>query len=382
MKLAELMEAAVAATGLKDFGGREFEAPLSVLIESYTTEAQLSAIGDQAVQGELISNLAARLRVVDGLKKAPQALEKSIAKPIFILGFPRTGTTTLHNLLQANSDYQVLEHWLAVSPMSRPPRSQWHNEPSYRQAAETLRRHYESNPDLRAQHDISVESADECRFIFGQMFMDDSFGYVTNLPTYRAWLDRQSMLPAYQWHNQVLKLLQYPHDIERRWVLKYPSHLAWLDALLEVYPDACIIHTHRDPVEAIPSFASLVSGVATVFSDNWTPKDIGRLMAEQWQNRVDSYLDLRKALDREHQFFDIQFSELLEDPVGAVSNAFEKFGLELSAGSIAAMRDWHAQHPPGRHGRHDYKAQDFGLEESDLAARFQRYREKFGLTGG
>lgn len=377
----ELIETATAATGLTDFGKPDFEEALAVLVNAYNEEAGLSEIGQFAIRGELIGNLSARLQVIDALKKAPEAHAAKIERPIFILGFPRTGTTTLHNMIQANPDCQVLEHWLGVSPRHRPPRDQWESDPDYQRIAEILRQQYEANPDFRAQHDVSADGADECRLVFAQRFMDDTFGYLTNIPSYRHWLDQQSMVPAYQWHRDVLKVLQYPDDTQRRWVLKYPSHMAWLKDLLTVYPDACIIHTHRNPADTIPSFASLLSGVASLFSDSWQPQDIGPFLAEQWRRRVDDYLDFREQLNRENQFFDIQFADVLRDPVEAVSKAFAKFDMALSDHAKTAMGNWLESHPPGRHGKHRYTAEEFGLNRDELSESFKRYRERFGLYG-
>lgn len=377
----ELFDAAMTATGLTDFGDSDFEEPLAVLIKSYNEEAQLSELGKFALRGELIGNLCARLRVIDGLKKIPEAHTAKIEKPIFILGFPRTGTTTLHNMIQANPDCQVLEHWLGISPRPRPPREQWESDADYQRSAEILRQQYAANPDFRAQHDVSADGADECRLIFAHMFMDDTYGYLADLPSYRKWLAEHSMVPAYRWHKDVLKLLQYPADTNRRWVLKYPSHLAWLEDLFEVYPDACIIHPHRNPVAAVPSFASLLAGVASLFSDSWGPREIGPFLADQWRQRIDAYLDLRERLNREDQFFDIQFTDVLDDPVAAIKQAFTQFGMELSEPAQTAMRHWHEQHPPGRHGKHRYTAEAFGLHERELAEGFQRYCERFGLNG-
>lgn len=380
MTLDEMLDLATSSTGFSDFGCPVFLEPLSILIKSYNEEAQLSPIGSQAIRGELLTILSARLRVVEGLKKALGASTKNIDKPIFILGLPRTGTTTLHNMIQANPDCQVLEHWLGISPRPRPLRVEWKDDPDYQRIDENLRKLYEANPEYRVQHDVSVDGADECRLILAHSFMDDTFGYLADLPGYRKWLDAQCMVPAYRWHKSVLQLLQYPDDTNRRWVLKYPSHLAWLKDLFEVYPDACVIHTHRDPVATVPSFASLLSGVASIFSDKWSPEKIGPFLARQWSQRMDNYLNLREQLNRENQFFDIQFADVLEDPVGILERAFEKFDLELSDKARIAMSDWHGKNPRGRHGEHQYTPEQFGLNKRVLAQSFERYRRRFGIN--
>ena len=324
--------------------------------------------------------MTGRLRVVDGLKKNPKALAASIERPIFILGFPRTGTTTLHTMIQSNPDCQVLEHWLALRPRPRPARANWNIDPDYIEISEGLRQLYEANPALRAQHDISAAGADECRFLFKHVFMDDGYGYLSNLPSYWEWFDAQSMAPAYRWHLDTLKLLQHPNDTKRRWVLKYPSHMVWIKTLFEVYPDACVIQTHRDPVATIPSFASLICGAATTFSQARSPQDVGRFLVKQWRDRIDRFIDARADLNRESHFFDLQFGEVLGDPVGAVKRAFAHFGMPVSKTAELAMRDWLKMHPLGRHGGHQYTADEFGLSLTELSEGFQRYRDRFGVA--
>ena len=44
-----------------------------------------------------------------------------------------------------------------------------------------------------------------------------------------------------------------------RWLGKTPHHLENLDALLDVFPDAKIIQTHRDPVRVVASYASMMA---------------------------------------------------------------------------------------------------------------------------
>jgi hypothetical protein len=376
----ELMTAAKDATGLDDFGDSSYEEALNRLIKSYNEEADLSEIGLYVARHDLINDLAGRLWVVDGLKKVPQALETDIVKPIFILGFPRTGTTTLHNMIQANPDCQVLEHWLALAPRPRPPKQQWPDIASYQQVAEALRLQYEANPDLRAQHDISADSADECRFVLRQLFLDDSYGYVCNLPSYRQWFEQQPMKAVYEWHRDVLKLIQHPNDANRRWVLKYPSHLACIKEIFQVYPDACIIQTHRDPVATIPSFTSLVAGAGSTFSNSMDPRSVGQFMAEHWHERVETAMRCRDELQREDQFYDVQFDEVLSDPVKSIQKAFEKFGVKVSALAETNMRTWQQNHPPDRHGSHSYTAEDFGLDSKALSERFRSYRDKYKVA--
>jgi hypothetical protein len=373
-----LLEAACRATGLSDFGSDDFEEGLTVVLEAYAKESRLTPLGRALVHDEIVGDLVGRLRVVDQLRRTPRIRETRLERPVFILGLPRSGTTTLHQLLQHDPESQVLEYWLGVVPKPRPPREAWEADPDHRRVAEILRRTYEADPDLRALHDVSADGAGECRFVFRHLFMDDSYDHTAHLPSYRDWFDRQPMDRVYRWYHDVLKLIQHP-TTGRRWILKYPPHLRCLPELFREFPEACIIQTHRDPARVVPSYASLLAHFTAVYEDRVDPAEIGRLSARLWIERIDRGMRDRAALDRESQIFDLHYQEVLADPIGSLQKAFTALGLSLSEEAAQRMRAWIGSHPPGRHGIHDYSAETYGLDPGALSAAFAPYRERFGV---
>lgn len=373
-----LMQAARAATGLEDFGPSDFEEGFAVLLESYAKESRLTDLGRKLVSDEIVGDLVGRLQVVDQLKRTPAILDTTIERPVFILGLPRTGTTTLQQLLQQDPDSQVLEYWLGVVPRSRPPRETWADDPDYQRVAEVLRLTYEADPDLRALHDVSAEDAGECRFVFRHLFKDDSYDHTAHLPSYRAWFDAQPMDDVYRWYRDVLKLIQYPTQ-GKRWVLKYPPHLRCLHELFREFPDARVIHTHRDPARVIPSYASLLAHFSAVYEERVDPFEIGQLAARLWQDRIAQGMRDREALDRESQFVDLHFRDVLSDPIGSIEKAFAALDLPLSADAVARMTAWSESHAPERHGVHQYTAETYGLDPAALSESFQAYRDRFDI---
>lgn len=374
----ELLEAASRATGLDDFGHRDFEEGFAVLLQAYADDARLTPLGERLVRDELVGDLAGRLQVVDHLKRIPAIRESTLERPVFILGLPRTGTTTLQQLLQQDPDSQVLEYWLGVAPQARPPREEWESNPNYRRVAEVLRLTYEADPGLRALHDVSADGPGECRFVFRHLFMDDSYDHTAHLPSYREWFDAQPMDRVYRWYRDVLKLIQHPHT-HRRWILKYPSHLRCLRELFTEFPEACIIQTHRDPARVVPSYASLLAHFTAVYEENVDRPAIGRLSARLWEERLAKGIRDREELGRDAQFFDLHFRDVLSDPVGSLQKAFSAFGMELSDEAIDRMSAWSRSHEQGRHGAHDYTADAYGLDAAELSDRFRPYRERFGV---
>jgi len=331
------------------------------------------------VWDELIGDLSGRLQVVDHLKREPAILESKLERPIFILGLPRTGTTTLQQIFQQDPDSQVLEYWLGVVPQPRPPRESWEANEGYQRVAEVLRLTYEADPSLRALHDVSADSGGECRFVFRHLFMDDSYDHTAYLPSYREWFDAQPMDRVYRWYRDVLKVIQHPRP-GKRWILKYPPHIRCLKELFAEFPEACIIQTHRDPARVLPSQASLLAHFTAVYEENVDRERIGRFIARLWENRLEQGIRDREELDRESQFFDLHFHEVLSDPVASIQRALSAFDISLSDEATQKMNAWHSSHQQGRHGAHTYSPESYGMDREDLSKRFSDYRDRFGVA--
>ena len=374
-----LLGAARERTGLSDFGeDGMWREGLRVLLRGYDEEARLSAQGRERVREELVTLLAARLGVREGWRRDPACLENEIVEPVFILGFPRTGTTALNFLLAQDPANQVLEWWLASAPRPRPPRDTWEQEPDFQRAVEVLRLTYEQDPELRAIHLMEADGPEECRHLLAQSFVDDTFDSNSTLPSYTKWFRQQDLRPAYAWHRDVLKLVGSPTP-ERHWVLKYPAHMRQLDVVVETYPDARFVWTHRDPARLLPSLCSLVAGWRSLYESDVDDRAIGRMQLDMWSDLARAGMEARERLGPE-RFFDQTFLELVGDPVSAIRRAYAHFGRELSQEAEGRIRAWAAANPQGKHGGHRYTPERFGLSEEEIDERFAAYRERFGVA--
>jgi hypothetical protein len=210
-----------------------------------------------------------------------------------------------------------------------------------------------------------------------QSFLDHTFDSNATIPSYTKYFEAQDMRPAYERHRDVLKLIGSPTP-ERRWVLKYPAHMRELDVLLAVYPDACIVQTHRDPVKVLPSICSLVTGWRSLYEGSANATAIGAWQLEMYASMIEHAMDVR-ARANPAQFYDFSFRELVADPVGAIGRMYEYFGTAPSDEGQAQMRAWHASHPQHKHGGHTYTLEQFGLVEGEIRERFARYAERFDV---
>ena len=370
-------EDACKETGLDDFGDPSYGEGLEVLLTSLDEDDNLSPLGSAVYRGQLTKILATRLRTVQRLKDHPEVLEREIRRPIVITGLVRTGSTALHYLMGQDPDLQKLEYWLAAEPQPRPPRGEWEANPAFGAAVAELDFFYETTPDLMVVHEMKADWPEECRHILEQCFTDDRFESSATLPLYNAWYHGTPHPETYLWHKKVIQLIGST-DAHRRWLLKYPVHLRQLDALFAVYPDACVVQTHRDPRTVMASYASFISKVRHVHQLDVDLACIAREQMESWAHAAEAGMRYREAHGDE-QFIDLQFRDFMSDPIGSVKRIYDRFGQSLSPDGETRLKAWHADHQQGKHGQHSYEKKDIGISEGEILERFADYMNRYGI---
>jgi hypothetical protein len=363
---ADLHAWASAATGLTDFGAG-YRDGLAVLLESYARDEALTPLGVRAARSMLRGALTARLLSEAAWARHPDYAGVPIEHPIVVTGLPRTGTTALQRLLAADPAHQGLELWLAEAPQPRPPREAWAASPVFRMIQAGVERHQRSRPGLAAAHTMAADQVEECWQLLRQSMRSVSWECLAHLPTYSSWLRDQDWTGAYRRHRRNLQLIGLP-DRGRRWVLKNPSHLFALDALLTVYPDALIVVTHRCARTAIASACSLAAQASAGWSEIFHGQVIGRDQLELWARGLESFTAARARHDPA-QFFDVDHEEFTADPLGTTESLYAHFGLDYSGRAADAMRALVRRGAGGRPA-HRYSLADFGLTGEQVDERF------------
>jgi Ni/Co efflux regulator RcnB len=259
--------------------------------------------------------------------------------------------------------------WLTQVPGPRPPRETWAANPVYQQIQAGYERHHAEHPEFMGVHYIAADQVEECWQLLRQSMRSVSYECLAHLPSYSAWLAGQDWTGAYRRHRRNLQLIGLP-DRGRRWVLKNPSHLFALDALLRVYPDALVIQTHRAPRTAIASVCSLAAQASAGWSPVFTGEVIGRNQLELWARGMQRFTAERARHDPA-QFYDVSYDEFVEHPIQTVEAVYAHFGLALSDPARTAMRALRAHSAPAGVGpAHRYALCDFGLTDGEVDERF------------
>ncbi len=375
-----LLKSAVRRAGCSDFGGDEFREGLRRFLRSAEQEAELTLLGRLMVRGYTIDNLVNRLRVVDWRKGHPEIAREEIIAPLFIIGLPRTGTTILHGLLEQDPANRSPLSWEVQHPVPPATPATWSSDPRIATMQKTLEQLFDLVPGFEAMHPMSATSPEECVAVFTQCFMSVQLQVQFNVPSYQAWVDDTDMRPAYEYHKRFLQHLQSGGIRGGRWVLKSPAHLNNIETLLQVYPDARIVHTHRDPIKVCASVASLTAMLRGAGTDQIDLHEIGRQQLDWWAKLVNQALDQRKRFaDRGTQFFDVRLRETVADPIDVVRRMYSHFDYGLSDAVDERMRAFMANNPRDKHGSHRYAPEDFGIDPIRDREPFEEYVEYFGL---
>ena len=331
----DIAAAAVRTTGLTDFGGTAHEEGLRILVDDLASpEAGLTPVGNYFHRSQVKSALVGRLMTEARFAEFPQHAEVPIERPIFVVGLPRTGTTALHRLLCADPAHQGLELWLTEFPQPRPPRETWESDPIFTAMQGAFQQHHISNPEFMGIHYMDATSPEECWRLLRQTGKSISYESLANVPRYSAWLAQQDWTDAYERHRRNLQLVGL-HDQDKCWVLKNPSHLVALDALMKVYPDALIVCTRRDPVTSIASACSLSAEATAGTSTTFVGETIGRTQLGMLERSWQRFTEARQRYDAP-QFVDVDYTSFVTDPVGTVGGIYEAFGIEWSDAARAA----------------------------------------------
>jgi LPS sulfotransferase NodH len=372
-----ILAVACHRTGLDDFGELDVHEPLSRLVESFEGENPLMPVGRLVLNSLLVRLAEARLGVVAALKEHPDVLQQDLPRPVFVLGLHRTGSTLLHRLLAQDPAARALHLW----EMQRPQAGvDVHRERRVRRMRRFLAfYHGYLAPKQQAIHPVDAEAPEEWNWLLMSTFRSLAFCVLAASSGYRSWLEEQgkeNMQRVYEDYRRQLQLLQWGRP-PRRWVLKAGVHTYALDVLLQLFPDACVVQTHRELHEVLPSLCSLRLSHRCIHTDAPDPRKVANDTFEQVTHLLRTAYRARAA--HPGRVYDIAYRDLVRDPIAAVRGIYGHFGLPPSGTAEESMRAWLAANPQGKHGRHRYSLEQFGLDKGSVDRLFPSYPYCFGL---
>ena len=372
----EILDQAKSETGLSDLGEPLFFEGLNKLIDSINNEANLNEIGIQAqpirIQGLLIN----RLRFEEDLKKFPEILDQEIIAPIVIVGLPRTGSTMTHRLLASDPNHTAMLWWEGRYPALLPGEKRGDIEARMELGKAEVDAVVAASPEALDIHPWDYKGADEEILLLEHNFLSTVPESFMALPSYSKWIEEQDHTLAYEDLKKFIQYLQWqnPGREKKRWVLKSPHHLGFIDKMISVFPDAKIIQTHRDPIKTVPSFCSMCANLFEPLTTNFDKVFIGK----HWSNKLTRALNHCMNISEQHpdNFLDLEFLNMIKDPIDEMKKIYEFIGESFGEKTEVAMEAWREENKHEM-GAHKYSLEEYDLTESQINNNFAKYQQKY-----
>ena len=291
------MAEAEAETDLHDFGPSDFEHRLDVLCRAMREEGGFNAAGIFQQHALILGLLRNRLLVEDVVARHPEILDERITAPIVICGLPRTGTTHLHNLMTADPALRSLPYWESLEPVlaDRERPAAGSPDPRVERTALALSFLDVAMPYFNRMHEMTVEHTHEEIQILAMDFSSMLFETTAPMPAWRDDYLARDQRPSYAYLVKVLKVMQWLRG-GTRWVLKSPQHLEQFPVLVDTFPDATFVVTHRDPVSVTASMTTMVAYSSRLTRDRVDLEATGAYWSDRLERMLRRCADDRSVL--------------------------------------------------------------------------------------
>lgn len=375
-----LIATAMRNTGLSDFGSDDWREPFEILTRSLEEDAELHLFGRVMTRNELINLLESRLKVEATYAAHPEIEEEVIDAPVIITGLGRSGTSILFELLSQDSQFGVPSSWEAMFPCPPPEAATYRQDPRAEAAHHLLTQWGRAAPPWKAMHESGGWIPAECVAVYEASFRSDNMPSKAPMEGYSKWLHAADMTPAMEYHRRVLKLLQWRNP-RRHWLLKAPSHLAYLPTLFKVFPDARLVITHRDPIKASASITNMLATLYWMRSEQ--PFDVQQFEAlitpEGTAGRLERVIDwLESGAIPSDQVFSSLYADLTQKPEEALAGLYKQMGMKLEDDARSAMRGYLDGKPKGKFGVHLYEVGE-DAEIQRQRELYRRYQTRFDV---
>lgn len=379
MTVDDVLTRAVEITGLTDFGDDQgFRDRMAVILNAWNEDAGLTRGGRVSLLDHMVRVTANRLRIEDVVKLHPEILEIEIERPLFIAGLPRSGTTHLVNWLARDARLRSLTLWESEEPVPSRTIAPGEVDPRHARSAEQWGAFEAMLPHMAAMHGMDAASIHEDNELLYMDLNCYSWEFQSRIP---SWIDHyfaHDRTPSYRYEKKVLQVLTWYRG-PNRWLLKSPQHMENLSAIREVFPDATMVITHRDPVAVLRSLTTMVGYCDRIRRDPVDPPGLAML----WLDRIDRLLRAcveQRASWPAEQSVDILFDEYMADQEGVLRRIYDLAGLELTPEVEAQLLNYLGENPRNKHGRVIYDLEGvFALDEQAARERFAYYYERFSV---
>jgi hypothetical protein len=351
--------------------------PLAHLVELVNTEGGLKSV-DVAPVIMVIDYLADRLRLVDYVRRNPAVRDEKLDVVGVIVGLPRGGSTLLQRLLCTSPQLTATKVWELRCPIPEPGEK----GPAARiaKAQGIIDALFDATPGMKGMHPMVTDDYDEEVLFIDRSFLCIDYAHYFNIPSYDRWDPIQDHTKAYEELILWLQVLQFndPQRRGKRWLLKSPHHLlgAHLRPMLQAFPTAKAIMTHRTLESVIASYCSLQASMIRNYSDSLDETQSGRHAIEIFREGLQSLIRIRQDYPAD-RFIDVRYNDVIANPIAEFRRVMQLMGLKVGPEDESAATTWMQANPRDKSPPHNYRLEDYGTNAQQLNETFGFYRDAF-----
>ncbi len=351
----------------------------------------------QAIYREVFANghvhpmgrMALQTRAVDGFADVsrmeyihatwPEVGAAPVEKPLVVAGMPRSGTTHLLKLLSADPVFRTLQRWQTYRSFPSRGMLEGREEDDRREIGAQKDATLDITlPHFRKLFDVSASDATEEIEVMSKACYGVTLSFQGDLPEFDRHFYGSDQSEAYRFLYRFLQAVQwceqYPDG--QRWLLKSPQHLGALGAVKNVFPDATLVFTHRDPASV---FTSLITMIGYVLRSTYSNPGKQQIIDKTLRMQHGFLRGLVRDIDSvEGPVEHVYFHQFMRDKVATVERIYRAAGLPFDSAAQQRVEEEISTHTRDRQGKVVYDLEaDFGISRDEVRREFDYYLQRF-----